>query len=68
MSYKITNNNGNMYPPEVLVDFDTIALDDAEIDASLPDSCRVLGTIIYNADYSVIKTKDFDGSWVEVSK
>ena len=56
MSWKITSNNGTMYPPEVLVDDTTIALtSDVAIDAALPESCRVVGTIIYSADFSTIK-------------
>lgn len=67
MSWKITSNNGTMYPPEVLVDDTTIALtSDVAIDAALPESCRVVGTIIYSADFSTIKQKNFDGEWVIV--
>lgn len=66
MAWKITNNNGNLYPPEVQVDTALITMDSAAIDAALTESCRVVGTLIYAPDYSIIKNRNFDGSWVEV--
>lgn len=66
MAWKITSNNGTMYPPEVLVDDDTIMLTDAEIDEELPASCHGAGTIIYTADFGTIKQKNFDGEWIVV--
>lgn len=65
MDWKITANNNLLYPPRVMVSEDVIA-DDTLLNSTLPESCHVPGTIAYTADYSVIKTRDVDGTWKEV--
>lgn len=60
--WKITENNNLLYPPEVLVDDDIIE-DDNLLDSTLPESCKVPGVLVYNADYSVIKSRSIDGTW-----
>lgn len=64
--WKITENNNLLYPPEVLVDDDIIE-DDNLLNSTLPESCKVPGVLVYNADYSVIKSRTLQNTWVEVN-
>ena len=62
MSWKITRNQTG-YPLEILVDDTTIALTGSALDDALPIGGDEAGVIVYNADFSVIKQRDFDGTW-----
>ena len=66
--YVIVFDDGANYPKIVMVTDELIAKTDDEIDAILPDELKRIGTLIFNPDYSVIKNRDFDGSWVEVDR
>lgn len=50
------------HPVEALVSDNLITASDEEINAALKDATP--GTVIYNAGMSIIKQKDFDGSWI----
>lgn len=66
MKFVITANNPHMIgycPPETMVEASVATKTDEQIDAELPEELTVPGAIIYTADMSVIKVKDFDGSW-----
>lgn len=65
MAWKIMKNQTG-YPLEILVDEETILLDGEDMDAALPLEGNKAGTIVYNADLSTIKLRDFDGTWEEV--
>lgn len=62
MAWKITRNQTG-YPMEILVDSTTIALSGEALDNALPLGADAVGTIIYNADFSIVKQRDFDGAW-----
>lgn len=52
------------HPVEALVSDDPITASDEKINEALTDATP--GTVIYNAGMSIIKQKDFDGSWATV--
>lgn len=52
------------HPVEALVSDDLITASDEKINEALTDATP--GTVIYNAGMSIIKQKNFDGSWVTV--
>lgn len=62
MSWKITKNQTG-YPMEILVDDITVALSGEALDNALPIGGDKVGVIVYNADFSIIKQRDFDGAW-----
>lgn len=65
MDWKMTA--GGLTPPELLVSEDLINMTDEQIDENLPEGYKEIGCIIYTADFSKVKQKDFDGSWKEAS-
>lgn len=56
-----------VYPPEILLK-DEIIEDDAAINATIPAHLLVPGTLVYNADYSIIKNLSLDNEWVVVKQ
>lgn len=66
MDWKITSCG--LSPSKILVSDVLIKKSDFEIDCVLPQSCKVVGTIIYTADFSAMKCKDLDGSWKAVGE
>lgn len=62
MSWKITRNQTG-YPLEILVDDTTVALSGEALDNALPIGGDEAGVIVYNADFSIVKQRDFDGTW-----
>lgn len=67
IKYSVMHDMGDNYPKTIMVADDVISLTDEEIDEILPDNLKKTGTIIHNPSYSIIKNRDFDGSWVEVT-
>lgn len=61
--WKIVTTDQSITPPEIICTYDFISQSDEEIDDALPKNCKTVGTILFTEDFSVIKTKMFDGSW-----
>lgn len=68
--YFITGGDIRMrsaYPPEILLKDDIIENDNM-INAVIPQHLRIPGTIVYNADYSIIKHMSLEGEWIVIKQ